>query len=202
MVADETSAPAPFPPTKIVTAREAELSPALAAAVLDLQLQAWPGSQRAARGEGHDPALSPIAMLLLADERVVAALAVLSKEIDHRGERYAASGLSTVVTDASQRRRGYGTKLVAAARELVAASGVDLGIFTCDAPLLGFYESAGWEHLTGTVLVGGTPSSPLASDEFDKVTLGGFFSDRARRHRSAFVGSRIALYPGEIDRLW
>ncbi len=141
-------------------------------------------------------------MLLIDGEHVLAALDILSKEIVHRGERYAASGLSTVVTDESVRRKGYGRHLVEAAHERIAKSGADLGIFTCDTSLEAFYERAGWQVLPGTVLIGGTPDSPVPSDQFEKVTMGSFFTRRAKRHRREFVGSRIDLYPGEIDKLW
>ena len=69
--------------------------------------------------------------------------------------------------------------LVVAAREAIAASGADVGIFTCDRPLAPFYESAGWTVLPGTVLVGGTAEEPFPSDQWDKVTLARFFSARA-----------------------
>jgi hypothetical protein len=186
---------------RILTTPEAELSPELRGQVSRLEHQAWP-SVRPAAGHVHDPELSPLSMLLLDGERVVAALAVLSKEIVHGGERYRASGLSTVVTDSALRRRGHGLRLVVAARELIAASGVDLALFTCDSPLAPFYERAGWELLPGLVLLGGTPEDPLPSDRFDKVTLGLLFSERAREHRADFRESRLALYPGPIDRLW
>ena len=39
-------------------------------------------------------------------------------------------------------------------------------------------------------------------DGFDKVPLGAFLSERAQTQREAFVGARIGLYPGNIDRLW
>lgn len=150
----------------------------------------------------HDPALRPLSMLLLADGRVLAALDILSKDIVHAGERFAASGLSRVVTHPDERRKGYGRRLVRAAREAMAASGVDLGIFTADRPLQRFYESCGWQTLPGTVLIGGTPDRPFPSDRFDKVTLACFFSAFAQRHAPAFSGCRIALYSGDIDRLW
>ena len=147
-------------------------------------------------------------MTLVADGRVLAALDILSKEIEHAGERYAASGLSTVVTDEAVRGRGHGRQLVSAAREAIAASGADLGIFTCDRPLGPFYESAGWAVIPGAVLVGGTPEEPFPSDQWDKVTLAAFFSregaargrelrrrpDRALpgQHRQALVSRRYA----------
>jgi GNAT superfamily N-acetyltransferase len=141
-------------------------------------------------------------MLLLDEGRVVSALDILSKEITHRGQRYAASGLSTVVTDEVLRGKGYGRHLVEAARAVIATSGADLGIFTCDLPLQAFYERAGWQVLTGTVLIGGTPEAPFPSDQFEKVTMGRFFSARANEFAGTFVGCRIELYSGEIDKLW
>lgn len=89
-----------------------------------------------------------------------------------------------------------------AAREAIQASGAELGIFTCDRPLRGFYDSAGWQCLEGTVLIGGTPQQPFPSDQFDKVTMAAFFSRRACAHARSVRHSRIALYPGTIDRLW
>jgi aminoglycoside 2'-N-acetyltransferase I len=183
---------------------EAEVPPALREQVLALHEQAWPRDAGAPRGPGpgHDPALQPVSMLLVDDGRVLAALDILSKEIEHAGVRYAASGLSTVVTDEALRGRGYGHRLIAAAREAIAASGADLGIFTCDRPLGSFYEAAGWEILPGTVLVGGTPEEPFPSDQWDKVTLARFFSARAQRAAGQFTGARIGLYPGAFDKLW
>ena len=143
-------------------------------------------------------------MVVLIDREVVASLDVLSKEILHAGETYQASGLSWVVTDPEHRRHGYGRKLVAAAREHITASVADLGLFTCDTPLQHFYASAGWELLPGTVLVGGTPDDPFPSDQpgLDKITFGGFFTDHAKAHRRDFIGARINLYSGPIDKLW
>lgn len=134
----------------------------------------------------------------------MAALDVLSKDITHGGRVYRAAGLSAVVTDEAHRGKGYGRRLVAAAREVIARSGADVGLFTCARPLRGFYESAGWQVLDGAVLIGGTPRNPFPSDGpgFDKITLAGFFTARARRDAEAFRHSRIELYPGEIDRLW
>ena len=82
--------------------------------------------------------------------------------------------------------------------------GIDLGLFTCDRELAGFYERCGWDVLAGTVLVGGTPDEPFPSDRpgFDKVTLAAFFSPAAQASRAAFEHARVELYPGEIDQLW
>jgi len=135
--------------------------------------------------------------------RVLSVLDILSKEIEHAGERYAARGLSAVVTDEALRGRGHGRALVDAARRRIAAGGADLGLFTCDRSLSSFYESAGWSTVPGAVVVGGTPDDPFASDQLpDSVTFAGFFSAKALRGAATFADARIALYPGTIDRLW
>jgi aminoglycoside 2'-N-acetyltransferase I len=157
---------------------------------------------RAESPRPHDPDLRPDAMLLVRQGRVLSALSILSKEIVHAGERFAAAGLSRVVTHPDERRRGYGRQLVRAAREAMAAGGADLGIFTADQTLRPFYERCGWQVLPGTVLIGGTPERPFPSDLFDKITFASFFTPHARRHAHAFNRCRVALYPGAIDRLW
>ncbi|MEU7003275.1 GNAT family N-acetyltransferase [Nonomuraea sp. NPDC046570] len=181
-----------------MTFPEMETPRGLREQALELQRVAWPGL---GGRRSHDPALRPVSMLLVEDGKVLASLDILSKEIVHAGVPYRAGGLSTVVAHLGARRQGHGRRLVRAARTAMAASGLDLGLFTCDRPLLPFYESAGWQHLPGTTLVGGTPSAPFPSDGpgFDKVTLGSFFT--FTDHRS-FVNARIDLYPGEIDKLW
>ncbi|MFI5282182.1 MAG: GNAT family N-acetyltransferase [Candidatus Dormibacterales bacterium] len=166
-----------------------------------LEAQAWPPIP-GVPAHGHDPKLAPQAMVVVAGGRVVSSLAILSKEIVHGGIRFAASGLSAVVTDRAERGRGFGHSLVVAGREAIRASGADLGIFTCDEPLLSFYEEAGWQLLAGTALIGGTPQVPLPSDLFAKVAVAAFFTEHARRHAASFHGARVELYPGEIDRLW
>jgi aminoglycoside 2'-N-acetyltransferase I len=176
---------------------EAGVPPPLRQQMVALQDQAWPSGAPSAPEAWHDPALSPVSMLLVVDdEQVVAALDILSKTLRHAGEDWAAYGLSAVVTDATARGNGYGTRLVAAARERITACGADLGIFTCDSHLRSFYERAGWEHLIGTVLIGGTREDPYPSDALGKVTLGAFVSERARARRKAFLGAQIELYPG------
>ncbi|MCX5608209.1 MULTISPECIES: GNAT family N-acetyltransferase [unclassified Streptomyces] len=180
---------------------EAGVPAALARQVADLEARAWPGSS-----PGHDPALAPRALLLVdADGTVAAALALLYKEIGVAGRTYRAAGLSGVVTRPELRGRGLGGRLVAAARsELAADPAVDLALFSCDRPLAPFYEAAGFAPLPGTVLVGGTPGEPLATDEpgFDKAVVAAFFTADPDRDRAAFTGIRVPLYPGTIDRLW
>ncbi|MGZ9930673.1 GNAT family N-acetyltransferase [Streptomyces sp. NC-S4] len=185
----------------VIGCAEADLPAGLARQVAELEDAAWPGAE-----PGHDPALAPRALLLLAaDGTVAASLALLFKEIPLAGRAYRAAGLSAVVTRPALRGRGLGGRLVAAARaELAADPAVDLALFSCDRPLAAFYEAAGFDVLPGTVLVGGTPEDPLATDEpgFDKVVLAAFFTGDPDRDRAAFTGVRVPLHPGNTDRLW
>jgi GNAT superfamily N-acetyltransferase len=189
---------------EVLTFEEAAAPPDVRAEVVALQRIMAPRLTRDITRVTHDQSLQPVTVVVVDDGRVVASLDVLSKEIVHVGKTYRASGLSWVVTHPDRRRRGYGRRLVTAARASIEASGADVGLFTCDTPLAPFYSGAGWELLPGTVLVGGTPDDPFPSDQpgFDKVTFGGFFTARAKEHRDDFVGARIDLYPGPIDRLW
>jgi len=187
------------------------------AQVLALQDAEWPetaaapGEAAAAAGgaeppaaaaAGHDPALRPVTLVLLDGDVVVVTLDILSKQIEHGGEHWAASGLSAVVTDPAQRGKGHGTRLVVAARTAMRDAGADFGVFSCDPALVLFYEGAGWRELPGAVLIGGTPEDPLPTDALGKVVLAGFFSGRARSRAASFRHSRIALFPGQIDKLW
>ena len=189
-------------PLEVLSFPEAGVPRALRLQVVALQDEAWPSFRSGGAKPRHDPALLPISMLLVEDGRVLAALDILSKLVVHRGETYAASGLSTVVTGKAERRKGYARQLIEAAREAMRDSRADIAIFTCDTDLAPVYESAGFNILSGAVLVGGTPADPLPSDRFDKVTLACFFTPRATAHAADFERARIELYPGDIDRLW
>ncbi|MFG2875981.1 GNAT family N-acetyltransferase [Streptomyces sp. NPDC048337] len=174
--------------SRVLGFAEAEVPEGLARQVARLEDAAWPGAS-----PGHDPALAPRALLLVdGADRVAASLALLYKEIPLAGRTYRAAGLSAVVTRPESRGQGLGGRLVAAARAALAADpAVDLALFSCDRPLAPFYEAAGFEQLPGTVLVGGTPEQPLATDGpgFDKAVMGAFFTDAPDRDRAASPAS-------------
>jgi aminoglycoside 2'-N-acetyltransferase I len=188
---------------RFVTYREREVPRELRAQMIALQDEAWPSDEPSNLARWHDPSLDPVSLLLVDDDgRVLSTVDILSKDITHRGQTFAASDISAMATDESRRGMGYGRRLAEAAREFMETRRVDLGIFTCDIYLLSFYEGAGWKHLPGTALIGGTPEEPVPSDQFDKVTLARFFSAKAKEAAADFVEARIELYPGEIDKLW
>jgi len=187
---------------RIVSYPERDVPRDLRLQVVALQDQAWPGEGPTDPAPWHDPALDPRSVLLVDDDTVLSALDILSKSILHASEAFAARGISALVTDERVRGMGHGRALAHAALEMMREQGADLGIFTCDTPLMRFYERAGWQHLPGTVLIGGTPDDPFPSDRFDKVTMASFFTERAKAAQEHFVAARIELYPGHIDRLW
>lgn len=188
---------------RLVAYPEAELPGELARQVAGIEGRVWPGSRF-----GHDPALGPRTLLLVAgDGAVGASLTLLYKEVPCGGRVRRAAGLSGVVTRPEWCGRGLGGRLVAGARaELAADPAVDVALFSCDRPLVPFYERAGFERLPGSVLVGGTPAEPLATDGpgFDKEVLAAFFAPGAEGEadRAALSGTRIPLHPGTVDRLW
>jgi len=172
----------------------------LRAQVLTLQRQAWPGA-----APGHDPALRPVSMLLVDEGVVLAALDILFKQIAHADRHWGVARLSTVVTGREVRGRGYGTGLVTAARDrIMLTPGLDLGMFTCARPLQAFYQSAGWQLLKGTVLVGGTPDAPFPSDQpgLDTVTHARLLLAHGQAGTGLVLRRPHRPLPGEIDKLW
>ena len=186
----------------ILIFKKSEVSGDLQMQVAALINSAWPGLYSPPGVHLHDPLLSPVSMLLVDQGKVLSSLVILSKRITHCGQNYAASGLSSVVTLKEARGKGHGRRLVIAAREFIRSQDKDLGIFTSDAYLRPFYESCGWQVLPNSVLIGGTADQPFASDQFDKVTYASFFTQKAIEKAESFRNSRIALYPGLIDKLW
>jgi aminoglycoside 2'-N-acetyltransferase I len=187
--------------------REGATPDALRRQVRAMQEEAWPSSDprdAAALGPWHDPELRPTSVLLVDGDVVLSALDLLFAHIEHSGRSWAAVGLSAVVTARALQGNGHARVLVTWVRNSLPDLQVDLGLFTCDRTLARFYSGCGWEPLPGTVLVGGTPDQPFASDrpEFDKVAFGAFATTEAIRARDAFTNTRILLHCGTVDSLW
>lgn len=190
--------------TSVVTFGQDSLPRALKAQVLAILEVAWASGRSIEERLDrplHDPRSAPVCMLLVDGDVVLAYLAMPSKVIEHAGVTYRVAGLSSVATHPEHLRNGHGGTLVTAAREWIEASGADLGIFTCDAPLVPFYVACGWTHMPMTVVVGGTRAQPFRADELGKQTLMGFFSDLAQGHRADFADADVYLELREGD-LW
>jgi GNAT superfamily N-acetyltransferase len=128
----------------------------------------------------HDPMLEALSFYLMADSRVVSYAAVVHKQIKHGNETFWIAGLSCVATDPDYQGRGLGSRTVAAATRYIEHSTTDIGIFTCDPPLAGFYIRAGaWPVVPDVILLGSRHEGALSSVSLQKVVLMRLFSAKA-----------------------
>lgn len=172
--------------------------------IIDLMRREWPeafGDADEAVQWPDLPETSPTSLVLIEGGIVISHVAVPWKQIEHAGQTYRAFGLSEVMTAPAYRGKGYGLKLVKEALSFIEEQSPDIGVFTCDAPLIRFYAQGGWEHMQGTCLVGGTREKPFRSDTLGKATMMRFFSSKAQHSRSAFEGADVFLDLGE-RKLW
>jgi hypothetical protein len=142
----------------------------------------------------HDPALEPESFLLYGGRRLVSYAAVVTTTIEAGGEYFRASGLSCVATDPEFTRRGYASRIVAAATLSIAASDVDLGVFTCAPHLAPLYTAAGeWQLEPDVVLVGSRDPDALTSTRLGVVVLMRLFSTRALARSGVLRSGTIDL---------
>ena len=145
-------------------------------------------------------AVHPTSFVLLVEGIVISHAAVLSKTIRHAAQRWAVSGLSSVVTAPSYRRCGFASQIVGCATRYMRRQRVDFGIFTCDPELVDLYRRHGWTYSKTSPLVGGTRQQPFDSVALGKNTLIQLFSERAKSERSTILGIPIFvdLGPGKL----
>jgi aminoglycoside 2'-N-acetyltransferase I len=163
----------------------------------------WPSALSAAerlQHPLHDPNCHPVTLLIVEDG-VVSYLAIPSTVIHHAGHTYKASGLSGVITHPVYRRHGYGRQLVTAARDLIAAGDADIGVFTCDPPLVAIYTRCGCRAMEHAAIIGGTREKPFPADALGKRTRMGVFSERAKQHHPDFAGASLYVDLRDGD-LW
>ena len=172
--------------------------------ILDMMQREWPQAFEKTRRERpwpEHPETHPTSFVLLEANTVISHVAVPWKIINHEGQTYRAFGLSEVMTHPSYRHQGFGLQLVKEATSFIQKSNPDIGLFTCQPPLVSFYTQAGWEHIPNTPLIGGVRNKPFRSDSLGLSTMMRFFSEKAQQHRSAFEGTDIYLELGE-NMLW
>lgn len=144
----------------------------------------------------HDPRLD--AMSFYASTRsngeVVSYAAVVRKTIAHAGKRFSIGGVSWGATDPAHPRAGLGARTVSAATQWMAASGLDIGVFTCDPPLARFYARAGdWPIAAHVTLIGSRAAGALRSDTLNKVVLMRLFTAKARAAEAELSRATIDL---------
>jgi GNAT superfamily N-acetyltransferase len=129
----------------------------------------------------HDPLLDALSFYLVIDGQVVSYAAVVHKQIMHSGETFEIAGLSCVATDTDYQGRGFGSRTVGAATRYIEQSTIDIGLFTCDPPLAGFYARAGaWPVISNVILIGSHHDGALTSMSLQKVVLMRLFSTKAQ----------------------
>ena len=129
----------------------------------------------------HAPALDALSFYLMDDNRVVSYAAAVHKQIRRGDETFWIAGLSCVATDPDYQGRGLGSRVVAAATRYLEHSAIDIGVFTCDPPLAGFYARAGsWPAAPDVTLIGSHHDDALSSASLRKVVLMRLFSEKAR----------------------
>ncbi|WP_163979579.1 GNAT family N-acetyltransferase [Paenibacillus alvei] len=142
----------------------------------------------------HDEALNARSFYAYADGKLVSYTGVITKAIEHKGERFVLSGLSCVATDPDYRGLGYGLKTAAAATRWMEQSGVDLGIFTCSPSLAEFYHRAGsWPAVSDVSLIGSRDEGALTSDSLQVVVLMRLLSAKAIAHKKMLRHTTINL---------
>lgn len=142
----------------------------------------------------HTPALDAHSFLLRCDGLLVSYAAVVTTTISADGMRYLASGLSSVATDPDFTRRGYASRVVDSASRYIAASGVDMGVFTCAPNLTQLYTVAGdWLVAPDVRLVGSDQPDALSSTALGVVVLMRLFSARARMNSDVLHRATIDL---------
>ena len=130
----------------------------------------------------HHPVFDVLSFYICAGDRVVSYAAVAMKQIRHARHTFDMAGLSCVMTDPDYQKRGLGSRTIAAATRYLERSNLDIGIFTCDPPLVHFYERAGaWQVAPDIALVGSRDEAALRSDRLNKVVLLRLFSKKAAR---------------------
>ncbi|OMI00045.1 GNAT family N-acetyltransferase [Bradyrhizobium brasilense] len=142
----------------------------------------------------HDPALNVRSFYSSVDSEIVSYAAVVRKTMMHCRQEFNIAGLSYVATDPDHQHRGLGSQTVRAATAWIERSGVDFGVFTCDPPLVSFYEQAGgWAIVPDAVLIGSHDAGALRSDVLRKVVLMRLFSAKARGAALVLKRSTINL---------
>ena len=140
-------------------------------------------------------------VLLSEDNTPLSHVAIRHTVLHHRAISYRVYGISEVVTHPAHRHRGYAARLLRQAAALIQQEGADLCLFTCTPSLVPLYAKNGWPLIPGACLVGGTRENPFRSDSLHLVTVGAFYSARARLHQKEFTHTDICLELGE-NQLW
>ena len=171
----------------------------MAARIAELENTAWPADGGAAFPTEPD---TYVTSFVLMDGGVAVSHAAVRKTLlRHRGERYAAYGLSEVVTRPGCRGMGYAGRVVREAARFILSCRPDISAFTCAEDKAAFYARFGWKAAPGVCLTGGTPEKPLRSAGLGLVTMLMLVSPKSQAHSGDFKNAELVLPLGE-GQLW
>ena len=174
--------------------------PLLAGRILELERTAWPGDEEAETFPSA-PDTYVTSFLWLEGAVPVCHVGARGSVLRHKGQTYAAYGLSEVVTHPAYRGRGLASEGIRRAARFIMERRADVSLFTCAPERVPFYTRVGWRAVEGACLVGGTARRPFRSDSLHLVTMMMFLSPRARLHQADFEHTDIVLELGE-NQLW
>ncbi len=187
---------------KLLQYPQTDCSENLRKQIIALQCTAWPltpGDED--KPWPGNPEIYISSFVLVDNDITVSHVAIMGKNITHKGQTYKAFGLGEVVTHPSYQKRGFGLQLINKAAAFIENNEPDISIFTCNPSLIYFYAQGGWEHIKNTCLVGGTRDNSFRSDSLRLATMMRFHSDKAKEHRQDFEDSDVYLELSE-KQLW
>lgn len=174
--------------------------PLLAGRIVELEQTAWPEDGEA-EAFPSAPDTYVTSFLWLEGAVPVCHVGVRSSILHHKGQTYAAYGLSEVVTHPAFRGRGLASEGIRRAAQFIMERRADVSIFTCAPECVPLYTRGGCRAVKGACLVGGTLRRPFRSDSLDLVTMMMFLSPKGRLHQADFEHTDIVLELGE-NQLW
>ena len=188
---------------RIVSFPEADVPRELRVQVRALHDEAWPDYKAERDGPVHDPALRPLSMLLLDGDRVLSALDILSKQIHHRGQRLRRQRAEHGRDRQGQPRQGPWSPARAGCPRRDRGERRRPRHLHLRQPTAGVLRArrlaAPPRHGARRRDTGGAVSQrPVRQGHHGALLL----AARAQALADTFVGCRIELYPGEIDKLW
>ena len=189
--------------TKVYSYVQADCPSTVRDQIIHLLKKEWPQTFAPNQPEWptESPEMEPISLVITINEFVVSHCTLMRKTIDHCGSNYLAFGLSSVVTERTFRRQGFGRLLFRHATRYIEREKADIGLFTCDPCLESLYNRYGWETAKQTPLVGGTLAKPFSSAALGKSTIVRLFSKKAKSNRECILSRSIHLELGE-GKLW
>lgn len=115
--------------------------------------------------------------------------AVLQFTLQSGNHIYKAAGLSSVVTNPTSQKEGFGLKVIQEATQwIINKSNADIAIFTCHPSLVPFYQKSGqWLVADNLVLKGNKSKDALSSTKLGVSILYQILSDNVTLQETVYL---------------